>query len=147
MCIRITERPLESLREHFLLLLSSRARTRSRTFPRTFHPIRLLRARWVCARMTPPLLCPSEFEEFALDAIDYRNECAVPLGRTIQAKCVILPDHFSSRSLYRSATDLIYVPQVPSHRDVTLLLRQCYSNFINVTFYLTHTYSLYLFLY
>jgi len=67
-----------------------------------------------------------------------QKRVCVPLGRTIQAKCVILPDHFSSRSLYRSATDLIYIPQVPSHCDVTILLRQRYSNFINMTFYLTH---------
>lgn len=62
--------------QRFLLLLSSRARTRSRTFRRT-HSIRSgFWARWTCARMTPPSRCPSEFQEFALDAIDYRNECA-----------------------------------------------------------------------
>lgn len=138
MCIRIAERPLESLREStFLLLLSSRARTRSGTFRRTFHPDPAfessmgLRAHNASFALSIGI---SGIRRSMQSITEY--ERALPLGpgrfKPNASSCQIA---FRSRSRRRT----LYTPPPPSSepRDVTIT-QQRYLNFINVMYFTRH---------
>lgn len=115
-------RPLESLqKEHFLLLLSLRERVREPFAAHTFHPDPAFELDG---------LARAHEASFALsigisgirarcNRLQKRVRAFSPFSRlVVGAKRVILPDHFPSRSLSRSAVDplVTYTSSSPSNR-------------------------------
>lgn len=87
-------------------------------------PIRLLSSTGLRARMKPPSRCPSEFQEFALDAIDYRNECVHShrsLGWWLEPNASSCQITFrQDLCLARRWIPSLYIPRVPHPIDVTI---------------------------
>lgn len=107
-------------------------------------PIRLLSSTGLRARMKPPSRCPSEFQEFALDAIDYRNKCVRShrsLGWWLQ------PDTSSCRISFRQDLCLVrrrilslYIPRVsPSNRRNNFRQRH-----MNVYYFARHVFIIFI---